>query len=149
MLSDFAMSNEIKENTVIHSNDEGNQDSDIEQPEDINQSVLTETEQEKMTNETSIDDEQDIETQVATHNELETSSELSSTEISAEKQEDLTTITVCDENSSALPIPKENDIVVDTIQSQSSNQMDDTRQLLRNITDKTNKEANLMILNTV
>jgi hypothetical protein len=151
------MSNEIKDNENIHSDkeiyhDNGEQSQEIDQP-----SPLLENEQIKeiSTNDTqlslSIDNDSDI------------PSEIPSTDVVIEEEEEApTAIITSEEISLAVPtsdedtntpvdtIPiEENSTTVDTDQSESSNQSDDTHKLLKIIADKSNKEASSTILNTV
>jgi hypothetical protein len=156
-ISDFAMSNEIKDNEDIPSDEKVNQDNH-EQSQEIEQLPSSENEQvEEKVQETSVDDKpaeekfqepsaddkQETEPSLLTSNEHEIPLEPPpSTDVINDKEEEPTPATITEENTSTEPVSEKDD----TVRSESS---DDTPKLLQIIANKPNKEASSTILNTV
>jgi len=144
------MSNEIKDNEDIHYNKEINNVNDQPSPSENGHA-------EEIVEEPSTDDKQDTETPLSASIDHEIPLETPFTDviIEEEEEEDRTSednssaLPQSEENSSALPVSEEDNTPVDTAQSQSINQSDNTNKLLRTIADKSNKEASSAILNTV
>ncbi len=149
------MSNEIKENEDIHSEKEINQDNG-EQSQEIDQPLSLPELENEQTEETPANDTQPS---LSIDNDSDIPSEKPSTDVVIDEEEVPTGIVASedipleistsedDTNTPVDTIPiEENNTAVETDQSESS---DDTPKLLKIIIDKSNKEANSTILNTV
>jgi hypothetical protein len=153
-ISDFAMSNEIKDNEDIHSNKEINDVKDQQSPSENGHAEEPSTDDKKETEtslSTSIDHEIPLETpftDVIIEEEEDRTSEDNSLAL-PQSEENSSALPISEENSSALPVSEEDNTPVDIAQSESINQSDNTNKLLRTIADKSNKEASSAILNTV
>jgi len=169
------MSNEIKDNEDIHSNKEISTVNDQPSPsenghaEEIVEEPSTDDKQETETPlSTSIDHEIRLETPFTDVIIEEDEEEEDRTSAAASEdnslalpqseenssalpvsEENSSALLVSDENSSTLPVSEKDNTPVDTAQSESINQSDNTNKLLRTIADKSNKEASIVILNTV
>jgi hypothetical protein len=158
------MSNEIKDNEDIHSNKEISTVTDQTSPSENGHA-------EEIVEEPSTDDKQDTETPLSTSIDHEIPLETPFTDVIIEEdeeedrtsaaaseensfalpqsEENSSALPVSEENSSTLPVSEKDNTPVDTAQSESINQSDNTNKLLRTIADKSNKEASSVILNTV
>ena len=170
------MSNEIKENEDIHSEKEINQDNG-EQSQEIDQPLSLPELENEQTEETPANDTQpsslpepeneqteetpanDAQPSLSIDNDSDIPSEKPSTDVVIDEEEVPTGIVASEDIPLEIPtseddtnapvdtIPiEDNNTAVETDQSESS---DDTPKLLKIIIDKSNKEANSTILNTV
>ena len=153
------MSNEIKENEDIHSDNEINQQDNGEQSQEIDQSLPLSSSENEQTNETPTNDTQ---LSPSIDNNSDIPLEKPSTDAVIDEEEVATGIVASEDIPLEMPSSEEdttapvdtipiedNSTAVETDQSESSNQSDDTPKLLKIIVDKSNKEASSAILNTV
>ena len=145
------MSEEIKNDNDTPVNDDANQDEIETTSKQQNHVTASNTEQkEDIIEKISTNDKNEIEPSCSTSSNGENLVESSSTDNVMEKIEEKVLTTNMNNKSPTLSISEEdNTTVADTIQLKLSDQSDDIHSLLQNIVTKSNKEANLFLLNTV